>query len=165
MNTLVEDELQELLNDLEVKRKQLAEKVLQAQGDLGGVDAELETIRNALKIYREAHGLPMKPAAPDDVLRQAFEGKTYKDILVDIALANAGYLVGKEATRIFVTAGLFPDKDKAAARIYSTLGRFPKLFEKIGRGEYRLATVRTLPNGTVTVTEPLAPLPARTGAG
>jgi len=67
------------------------------------------------------------------------EGLSVKAMMVEIARANGGKLVVKEAISI-ITANLLSDRDYARNSIYANLGYWQKqnLFRKLSKGKYQL---------------------------
>ena len=57
--------------------------------------------------------------------------------LVQLARANSGLLITKQAIPALVDAGVFPSKDAANRAVFDTLRKGTKFFEKLGPGRYR----------------------------
>lgn len=138
IRAIFEEEMEAMLAFLDSEYTSVSERVTKAQEALHAVEQKRITLRSALSIYREAHGLPEKEPSVDEVLRDRFVNKTAKEVLLDIARERNGILTGKEAVPIMIRAGMFSDARRASARFYSTVARFPQLFEWISRGKYRL---------------------------
>lgn len=134
-----EKEIVAILEDLDSERSAASQSLVQAQESLAAIEEKRTAVNRTLNLYREMNGLPPKPLSVDHTLRDQFEGKTAKEVLIEIANERDGRLVAKEAVAVMVRAGMFINKSSASARFYNTVGRHPDLFKWVDRGVYRLA--------------------------
>jgi hypothetical protein len=131
-------EIHSLMQEENQERVKALERYELAGAELRELDARIAALERTLELYSQRHGLVAEKAPIVESLRAKFGNMKTKDALIEIARDNGGLLLAAEAGKILVRAGFFKNNASAAGTIYPTLHRYAVLFEKVGKGKYRL---------------------------
>ena len=139
-STEFEREIQHLIELAEAEQQRAQRRIDAAQEAFAAAAKRVKSHQETLGVYREEHGLKQDDTSGqiDEDVRQRFSDKSIKEALILIGEDNNGLIEGAAAGRILVKAGWYANTDAASGSVYSGLTRYPKVFEKVARGKYRL---------------------------
>jgi hypothetical protein len=145
--------MNQLVAHLESHREKQERRVAEArraldatQQGLDKIERRIRTVEAVRDLYLDLRGeltemtadvreqIPAQSPATD----RPFAGMTVRDALVRVAQDNGGILDSGAACRRLVAAGMFRDMRHAGSNVYPVLSRGMDLFERIGKGRYRL---------------------------
>jgi len=121
----VSDDVSKLYEKLQGKRDKLREQLEEAE-------REFEAVATTLKLM----GLPTPGTS-----NLSLAGRTHLEALIDIARANGGILIVRQARRLMTKAGLFTNPKNASSILFTAIGRSGK-FKAVAKGKYELTETK-----------------------